>query len=76
MTVTQWYLLSLVIPASCEGKRAMTSPATHFKYICRQCKQEALQPIVKDEPEKTAVPNCCISHRNMAFVGVHNEAQL
>ncbi len=54
----------------------MTSPATHFKYICRQCKQETLQPIVKDETEKTAVPNCCSSRRNMAFVGVHNEAQL
>lgn len=54
----------------------MTSPATHFKYICRQCKQETLQPVVKDEPEKTPVPSCCGSRRNMAFVGVHHEAQL
>lgn len=54
----------------------MTSPATHFKYICRQCKQETLQPVVKVEPEKTPVPSCCGSRRNMAFVGVHHESQV
>lgn len=52
----------------------MTTKPTHFKYICRVCKSDTLQPVLKDAPEKTAMPSCCGSRRNMAYVGVHFES--
>lgn len=43
---------------------------SHFRYVCRTCKKEILQPIDKNEPEKTPIPVCCPGGRkNMAFQG-------
>lgn len=51
----------------------MASQTTHFIYICRVCKTETLQPVLKDSPEKTPMPSCCGSRRNMAYKGGHSE---
>lgn len=49
---------------------ALSAQHTHFKYLCRICKQEKLQPILQDAPEKTEIPACCSSsRRDMAFKG-------
>lgn len=53
----------------------MTLPVTHFKYICRLCNQETMQPVLKNKPEATPVPRCCGSRRDMFYIGVHCEAQ-
>lgn len=53
----------------------MTTKPTHFKYTCRVCKAESLQPVLQDAPEKTPVPSCCGSRRNMAFMGHHHQPQ-
>lgn len=47
----------------------MTSKFTHFKYVCRVCQKEHLQPVLPDEPEKTPIPRCCGRARDMAYQG-------
>lgn len=48
---------------------------THFKYVCRVCKQELLQPVLQEDPAATPHPACCGSVRNMAYKGVHTDGQ-
>lgn len=60
--------------ASKPPEQAQTSKRvipTHFKYLCRICQKEILQPVLQDSPEKTPEPYCCSgSRRDMAFKGV------
>jgi len=53
----------------------MATTPTHFKYQCRLCQKEQLQPVLADAPEKTPIPRCCGRERDMAFKGHHNDAQ-
>ena len=46
---------------------------THFKYVCRVCLQELLQPVLQEDPAATPHPACCGSVRNMAYKGVHTD---
>lgn len=43
---------------------------THYKYTCRACQKEHLQPVWKNSPELTPIPKCCGRTRHMAFQGV------
>ncbi|KZN20719.1 hypothetical protein A1D17_04030 [Pseudomonas fluorescens] len=43
---------------------------SHYKYICRKCQKEHLQPILQDSPADTPIPSCCGSKRDMAFTSV------
>ncbi|MGG2621657.1 hypothetical protein [Pseudomonas aeruginosa] len=52
----------------------MESKSTHFKYVCRVCQKELLQPIVQHAPEATPAPSCCGHTKNMAYQGVHRES--
>lgn len=52
---------------------AMATTPTHYKYQCRICQKEHLQPVLPDAPEKTPIPRCCGGNRDMAFKGHHNE---
>ncbi|EPO5507012.1 hypothetical protein ACUB19_003955 [Pseudomonas aeruginosa] len=51
-----------------------TSPS-RYKYQCRICQKEHLQPVLADAPEKTPIPRCCGGDRDMAYKGHHNETQ-
>lgn len=53
----------------------MTTKPTHFKYVCRLCQKQHLQPILQDAPETTPIPHCCGRVRDMAYQGVHTEPQ-
>lgn len=53
----------------------MTIITTHYKYQCRVCQKEHLQPVLAEAPEKTPIPRCCGRDRDMAFKGHHAEAQ-
>ncbi|MEW5512006.1 hypothetical protein ABGT16_05235 [Pseudomonas asiatica] len=53
----------------------MSTKPTHFKYLCRICQKEQLQPVLQDAPEKTPIPRCCGRDRDMAFKGGHHEPQ-
>lgn len=44
---------------------------THYKYVCRKCQKEHLQPVLQHAPSDTPIPSCCGSSRkDMAFTGV------
>ncbi|WP_143481893.1 MULTISPECIES: hypothetical protein [Pseudomonas] len=48
----------------------MNNKPSHFRYVCRACKKEILQPVTKDNPEETPIPTCCTHRRrDMAFQG-------
>ncbi len=43
---------------------------THFKYLCRICGKETLEPVLRECPGETPVPTCCSGRRrDMAFKG-------
>jgi hypothetical protein len=53
----------------------MTINYTHFKYVCRACLREHLQPISVEDPKKTPIPRCCGRDRDMAYKGaIRDEA--
>ncbi|MDQ0655142.1 thymidylate kinase [Pseudomonas cedrina] len=54
----------------------MATKTTHFKYLCRVCKKEHLQPVLQNEPENTPIPRCCGRDRDMAYKGSLQEPQL
>ncbi len=43
---------------------------SHYKYVCRKCQKEHLQPVLQDAPAETPIPSCCGSKKDMAFTGV------
>lgn len=50
---------------------SQTKPSvTHFKYVCRVCLEETLQPVVQEAPETTPIPICCGRQRDMAYKGI------
>ncbi|HDS0960470.1 TPA: hypothetical protein QDZ28_004223 [Pseudomonas putida] len=53
----------------------MTATPTHFKYHCRICLTDRLQAIVVDAPSETPIPVCCGGSRDMAYKGVHVQAE-
>lgn len=44
--------------------------STHFKYMCRICQVQHMQPILQEDPPKTPIPRCCGRDRDMAYQGV------
>jgi len=54
----------------------MEAKPTHFKYVCRKCQKELLQPVVQEAPETTPVPSCCGHTKNMAYLGVIRETSV
>lgn len=44
--------------------------ATHYKYVCRKCQKEHLQPVLQHAAADTPTSSCCGSRKDMAFMGV------
>lgn len=43
---------------------------SHYRYVCRTCRKEILQPVQVEKPEETPIPTCCMHRRrDMAFQG-------